>query len=281
MLLALSPLPLAELLPRDTCGCKGGRGGSWNHGDPCKEDWLPGCLWGQCPEDPCPAGQGWGQDWDPSVPSSPSDGQSGQDAVTAHTSPPRQPGTPLALPKCLIKGICGAAEPGCNLVLTVHLFHRLRQPKKVVGSLITPRQAAGAAGRRNGCGRQAGSPRAAGASWLTREMLSALGGPGRRKEPSLCGVVEASQPIPWLRSDHNLSWHCSLPPPPRPHPRPRPPPRPCPHPPPPRRCIACPAAPTQPRSPSSCSSCAVGHDGSTALGARRWLGTHPCTFMHA
>lgn len=58
-------------------------------------------------------------------------------------SPPRQLGTPLALPKCLIKGICGAAELGCNLVLTLHLFQRLKQPAKVVGSLITPRQAAG------------------------------------------------------------------------------------------------------------------------------------------
>lgn len=64
----------------------------------------------------------------------------------AGASPPRQPGTPLALPKCLIKGICGAAEPGCNLVLTVHLFQRLRQPAKVVGSLITERQAAGRSG---------------------------------------------------------------------------------------------------------------------------------------
>lgn len=78
-------------------------------------------------------------------------------------SPPRQPGTPLALPKCLIKGICGAAEPGCNLALTVHLFQRLRQSAKVAGSLITGRQAAGAAGRRNSCGRRAGGPRAASA----------------------------------------------------------------------------------------------------------------------
>lgn len=76
----------------------------------------------------------------------------GQGSVTACTSPPQQSGTPLALPKCLIKGICGAAEPRCNLALTVHLLQRLRQPAKVVGSLIMARQAAGTAGWRSAVG---------------------------------------------------------------------------------------------------------------------------------
>lgn len=197
-------------------------GGSWSPGDHCNKDWLLGCLWGRCPEDPCPEGQGWSQDWDPLVPLSPSDGQAGRGAATARASPPWQPGTLLALPKRLIKGICGAAEPGCNLALTVHLFQRLRQPAKVVGSLIMPRQAVGAAGRRNGCGHQAGSPRVASTFGLTRKMLSALEGPDRHDEPSLCGFVVASQPIPWLCNDRNLGWHCPLPPPP------------------PQQCIACP-----------------------------------------
>lgn len=56
MPLALSPLPLTVLLPWDIRGCKGGGGGCWNHSVPCNEDLLPGCLWGRCPEDPCPAG---------------------------------------------------------------------------------------------------------------------------------------------------------------------------------------------------------------------------------
>lgn len=122
-------------------------------------------------------------------------------------SPPRQPGTPLALPKCLIKEICGAAEPGCNLALTVHLFQRLRHSAKVVGSLITGRQAAGAAGRRKSCGQAARERRAR----ITREMRSALpSGAGRRHEPPCHSALVTA----WLRSDRSLARHRLLPHPP-------------------------------------------------------------------
>lgn len=119
-------------------------------------------------------------------------------------SAPRQPGTPLALPKCLIKGICGAAEPGCNLALTVRLFQRLGQPAKVAGCLITGRRAAGRRPERGGATNE-------GDAFLcalgTRAALS--------QRPCHSGLVTASQPTAWLRSDRSLAWHC---------PRARPPP---------------------------------------------------------
>lgn len=146
------------------------------------------------------------------MPLSPGHGQAGRDTVSA-ASPPWQPGTPLALPKRLIKGICGAAEPGCNLALTVHLFQRLRQPGELVGSLITGRQAAGAAGRRKSCGRRAGGPRAASAPNEGRAFCPGdpAGDTSRiitaplSQRPCHSSLVTASRPTAWLRSDRSLA----------------------------------------------------------------------------
>lgn len=192
------------------------------------------------------------------MPLSPGHGQAGRGAVPA-ASPPRQPGTPLALPKRLIKGICGAAEPGCNLALTVHLFQRLRQPGELVGSLITGRQAAGAAGRRNSCGRRAGGPRAASAE---RRRCFPPWGPGRRHEPRLSqqpchsSLVTAalSQPADPRPGCAVTAVSLALPPPSSSS-----------------SSLAGSPEPAQPRSPPPRSSRAGWHRGCPALGARTWL----------
>lgn len=177
---------------------------------------------------------------------------------------PAHPGSQAPLWPSLnasLKGFAGLPSGAVIWCLPFICSSHLQQPAKVVGSLIMQRQtAAGAAGRRSGCGRRASSPRAASVSWLTRETLSALGDAGRCSEPSPCRLGTASQPIPWLCRHRDLGWRC---------------PRPLHPPPPPRWCMV-----AQPRSPPSHPSCAVGCDGSPALGARGWR-AHTCAPLGA